>query len=228
MRTMILPQIVKGILVIMLSAFLFIKKSEAQTIYSENQRDHLGLVASFGTRYNTISSNYASIDKMRLQEEGGSAGVVWGRRAFETKLMIGFYYSGSKVPHTTDLIEIETSANFYPLSLFTKKNRVIDPYFVGGVSKNYYRMYGYYAKHEPGPSNHSVGIEPYLGSMDVYMLSIGSGVAFNLGSKFQFIRLFTGARYSKPFASIKSTTFNDTHFSNQITFNVGVSFGMNL
>ncbi len=226
MKTKTLLQIAQGILIIILSAFLFFKKADAQTRYSD-QRDHLGFTASFGTRSNKVSSNYAAIDNMKLVEEGGSAGLIWGSKIVETKLTIGFYYSSSKVPHTTDLMEIESSTNFYPLSALTKKIHIVEPYVTGGFSKNYYKLHGYYIGEQPKGVNHSVAIEPYLGSLDVYLFSIGSGIDVNLGDKFQFIKLFADAKYSSPFASIKSTVFKDTRLSNQMTINVGVSFGMN-
>lgn len=226
MKTKILFQIAKGVLVILLSSFLFFKKSEAQTHYS-NQRDHLGFSASFGIRSNKVSSNYTAIDKMALLQEGGSAGLVWGTKALETKLNIGFYYSSDKVPHTTDLIEIQTNANFYPLSLITNKPHIVEPYLTGGISKNYYKFHGFYIGEKQSGTNYSVDIEPYLGSLDVYLFSIGSGVAVNLGDKYQFIKLFADAKYSSPFASKKSTVFKDTNISSQLGCNVGIAFGMN-
>lgn len=226
MKTKILFQIAKGVLVVLLSSFLFFKKSEAQTRYS-NQRDHIGFNASFGIRSSKISSNYTAIDKMALIEEGGSLGLLWGSKALETKLNIGFYYSSSKVPHTTDLIEIETSANFYPLTLITKRMHVVEPYLIGGISKNYYKLHGYYIGEQSGVINRSVDIEPFLGSLDIYLFSIGSGVAVNLGDKYQFIKLFADAKYSSPFASKKSSVFAETNMSDQLAVNVGVAFGMN-
>ncbi len=226
MKTKTLFQIAKGVLIVMLSAFLFFKKSEAQTRYS-NQRDHLGFTASFGIRSSKLSSNYTAIDKMALLEEGGSVGLIWGSKALETKLNFGLYYSSSKVPHTTDLIEIEANADFYPMTLITKRIHLVEPYFIGGISKNYYKLHGYYIGEQPGGVNRSVDIEPYLGSLGIYLFSVGSGVAVNLGDKYQFIKLFADAKYSRPFASKKSAVFTETNMSNQIAFNVGIAFGMN-
>lgn len=225
MKTKTLLRIAKSVFIVMLSTFLFIKKSEAQTRYVK-QRDHLGFTASFGVRSNKVSSNYAAIDKMALLEEGGSAGLVWGTRVLETKLNIGFYYSSDKVPHTTDLIELETNTSFYPLSLLSKRNFFVEPYLTGGICKNYYKLHGFYVG-EQASTNRSVDIEPYLGSLDTYFLSIGTGVAVNLGDRYQFIKLFADAKYSSPFSSINSTVFKETHMSNQVTVNVGVSFGTN-
>ncbi len=224
MKTKALSRITQSVMV--LCAVLFLQIGNAQISYKD-QRDHFGLTASFGDRVNKVSSNYSAIDKMKLVEEGGSLGLLWGSRSIETKLTLGFYYSASCVPHTSDLIEMEASANFSPLSFITKKFHAVEPYIIGGVSRNLYKMYGYYGAKQELPTNRSVDLEPLLGNINVYMVSIGTGVSVNLYDSYDFVKLFADVKYSSPVMTTKSTVFNDTYFSNQLSINLGVSFGIN-
>ncbi len=224
MKTKTISGIAQSVLV--LCIILFFHVANAQSSYID-QRYHFGLTASFGGRVNKISSNYAAIDKMNLVEEGGSLGLLWGSRSIETKVTLGFYYSASCVPHTTDLIEMEASANFSPLSLITKKFHLFEPYIIGGFSRNLYKMYGYYAAKQELPTNGSVDLEPHLGNINVFLVSIGTGVAVNLYDSYDFVKLFADVKYSSPVMTGKSTVFNDTHFSDQLSINLGVSFGVN-
>lgn len=221
----------KGIIV--LSSLLIASIAQAQLMRSTNRdvaaakKDHLGFTVSFGVRSSTLTSNYAAINGMQALEEGGSAGLVWGSRSFETKLNIGYYYSAASVKHTVDMIEMEAASHFYPLRAIKKTDSRINPYFSAGVTKNYYKLYGYYTQAENGQINYSVSREPYLGKLDVYNASVGAGIAINLMNNYDFVKLFAAAQYNKPFNTIASTDFRQTQTSAQWSFNLGVSFGTN-
>lgn len=231
MKTKTSLSALKGVLIVI--TLLITSVAQGQLMRSNNRniaaakRDHLGFTVSFGVRSSVLSSNYAAIDGMQALEEGGSAGLVWGSRAFETKLVIGYYYSAAQVKHTTDMIEMEATSNFYPLHAFKKEDSRINPYFSMGVTKNYYKLYGYYTTEENSQINYSVSREPYLGKLDVYNASLGAGVAINLLNNYDFVKLFAATQYNKPFSTIASNDFRQTKTSAQWSFNLGVSFGTN-
>jgi hypothetical protein len=125
------------------------------------------------------------------------------------------------------MIELEVASNFYPLRALKKEDSRINPYFSMGVTKNYYKLYGYYTTEENSQINYSVSREPYLGKLDVYNASLGAGVAINLLNNYEFVKLFAATQYNKPFSTIASSDFRQTQTSGQWSFNLGVSFGTN-
>lgn len=231
MRTKTSPSALKGLLLLSSLFIAFVVQGQVARDTDRDielvKKDHLGLTVSFGVRSSTLKSNHSAIDGMQALEEGGSAGLVWGSRAFETKLVMGYYYSAARVKHTVDMIEMEASSHFYPLRAIKKGTSRINPYFSAGVTKNYYKLYGFYTKDNVSPINYSVSREPYLGKLDVYNASLGAGVAINLMNDYDFVKLFAAAQYNKPFRSIASTDFHQTQTSDQWSFNLGVSFGTN-
>lgn len=219
--------------VILISSLFIATVAQGQLSRSNNRdvasakKDHLGFTVSFGVRSSTLSSNYTAIDGMQALEEGGSAGLVWGSRSFETKLVIGYYYSAARVKHTIDMIELEATSHFYPLRALKKGDSKVNPYFSAGITKNYYKLYGYYTQEESGQVNYSVSREPYLGKLDVYNASLGAGISINLMNDFDFVKLFAATQYNTPFSTIASNDFRQTQTSAQWSFNLGVSFGTN-
>ncbi len=198
--------------------------SEAQI--NKRSKDHLGFFVSFGTRSNKITSNHTAINNMKLMEEGGSAGLLWGNHMIETKLSIGYYYSASRAAHTVDLINVESAIQFYPLSAITGKTHVVEPYLTTGLSANTYKFYGFYASNEPAP-NYSLSMEPYLGNVNSYLGSVGAGLTINLLNEGNFVKLFTEVNYNTVLLQKSSDLFKNTQVSNQLNVNVGVSFGIN-
>ena len=211
---------------IMVSAILFFQMANAQT-ESLNRKHHMGLIGSFGEKISRISSDHSRLNDTKLVEEGGALGMTWGTRAIDTKLTLGFYYSAACVPHTTDLIELEASANVYPLGLLTRKMHTVEPYLTAGIAKNFYKMHGYYVESEQGTSNNSVPDQPYLGNMDIYMVSVGTGVSISLYESYDFLKLFADVKYSKQLISANSASFRETSMGDQLAINLGITFGIN-
>lgn len=209
---------------ILLFAILTINTSQAQINNAE--RHHIGVAVSFGNKATKISSDLAHIHQLNLLQEGGSVGLLWGNKAMETKLALGFYYSASRVDHTIDLINVESSVNFYPLSALTGRKHKLEPYFTSGLSANNYKFYGFYTAAEPGKPNYSVSEEPYLGSVATYYGSVGTGLEFNLLRQNDFVKIFTEVNYSSPLIQKSSDPFKNTHLSNQLCVSLGLSVGL--
>ncbi len=209
---------------ILLFAILTINTSKAQINNAE--RHHIGVSVSFGSKATKISSNIAHIHQLNLLQEGGAVGLLWGNKALETKLAVGFYYSASRVDHTIDLINLESSFNFYPLSALTGRKHKFEPYLTAGISANNYKFYGFYTASEAVKPNFSVSEEPYLGSVATYYGSIGTGLEFNLLRQNDFVKIFTEVNYSNPLIQKAADPFKNTHFSNQICVSLGVSVGL--
>jgi len=209
---------------ILLFVMLHFTTSDAQI--NNHVKDHVGFSVSFGSRSNKIISNHAAINGMKLLEEGGSAGVLWGNSVMETKLTVGYYYSASRVAHTVDLINIESAVKLYPLHLITGKTSRVEPYLSTGISANNYKFYGFYAGNETAP-NYSLSMEPYLGNLNSYIGSIGAGLEVNLLNEDNFIKVFTEVNYQSTLFQKSSDLFKHTQLSNQLVINLGVSFGIN-
>jgi len=211
---------------IVLFAMLRLTSGYAQV--SNQVKDHLGFSVSFGTKSSKITSDHAAINNMKLMEEGGSAGVLWGNDLFETKLTVGYYYSSSNVAHTVDLINAESAIQFYPLSVISGRAHKVAPYISTGLSANNYKLYGYYtSNNESVTPNYSLSLAPYLGNVTNYYGSVGAGLEVNLLNQNDFVKLFTEVNYQGKLFQKSSESFKNTNISNQLSVNVGVSFGMN-
>jgi len=209
---------------IILFAILNFTTSEAQI--SNSERNHIGVSVSFGAKSAKLSSDLTAIHAMNLMEEGGSAGLLWGNKVVETKLTVGFYYSASRVPHTVDLVNLESSFNFYPLSAISGRRHLVEPYFTAGLAANNYKFYGFYTGSESTP-NYSVSMEPYLGNVVSYFGSVGTGLEVNLLRENDFVKLFTEINYNSALLQKSSAPFANTSISNQISVSIGLSFGLN-
>lgn len=234
MKTKITDRVVRGILIILICLLVIAAQAqefEALRSYKKDiesvKRDHIGFAVSFGTRSSTLSSNYAAIDDTKVLQEGGAVGFIWGSRAFETEIVIGYYYSAASVTHTTDLIDVRSLTRFYPLRAIKKGGSRVNPFLSAGVTKNYHRLYGYYTKEETTKINYSVSKEPYIGNLNVYNALVGAGVSVSLLNDYDFVKLFASTNYSQPFSMQGSTDFRQTTMSGQLSFNLGVCFGVN-
>ena len=222
MKNRFLLNVISGLITLLFT--LNFTMSQAQT--NDVKKDHLGFSVSFSSRFNKITSNHAAIDNVKLVEEGASIGLVWGKDAVETKISIGYYYSASSVPHTIDLVNLESSLSFYPLKAFSKGIQKVQPYLTTGLSGNNYKLYGYYSGTESN-TNYSKSIEPYLGNVISYFGSIGAGVEVNLLNENDFVKLFSEVNYHSAWYQNSSELFSNTHISNQLSINFGVSFCLN-
>jgi hypothetical protein len=189
---------------------------------------YFGFSGSFGMRSQTVSSNYNGVNGMPLTQYGGSAGVIYGTSAARLKSEIGVYYSASDVPHTTNMVELASSINIYPLQLFAKKDRAIEPYLIAGVSRNTNKFYGFYHMADTSPNiNHSVSMEPYIGKITALQTTVGAGIEIHLGlgDDYSFVHLFVEAKYSRLVSTGNSSLLAETSLSNQLLGSVGILVG---
>ncbi|NBW34468.1 MAG: hypothetical protein EBR30_05505 [Cytophagia bacterium] len=234
MKTTLSLSTIKKVIFLSTLLITFIAQGQHEVMFRNTVRNveavkknHIGFTSSFGVRSSTLSSNYAAIDGMQVLEEGGSAGLLWGSRSFETKLAIGYYYSAARVKHTIDLVELEATSHFYPIRAFKKSSTRVNPYITTGINKNNYKLYGFYTQEKNTATNYSVSREPYIGKVDVYNASLGAGVAISLMNDYDFVKVFAATQYNKPFSTSSSADFHQTTISGQWSFNLGVSFGRN-
>jgi hypothetical protein len=226
MKRIVTLRTAKNILVI-LTVFSTLTTQAQEEGVKKIKRDYFGFAASLGTRASTLSSNYAAINNMEVKQEGGALGVLWGGKGFQTRLTGGYYPSTDNVAHTTDLIQLDLSVNLYPIYIIQKKAYIIEPYFTGGICRNYYKLYGFYTSEQASNSNYSVTIEPYLGKVSAYNAVIGAGLEINLLDEYEFCKIFVDARYSSPISEKASFVFAQTSASSQLNINIGVAFGTN-
>jgi hypothetical protein len=213
---------------VILFVFLFtnlqsctVKAQGLKNFASEYQ---LGFEGAFGMKNFDISSNISQINNLNVTEEGGSLGVVLGAKALRVKLRQGYYYSSSKVTQTVDEVRSAFVTNFYPLQLIG--NFKIQPYFMGGIERNIFKMYGTYGSENSGPINYSLSEAPFLGKISSIVASVGAGVEYRVESPGHFVSLFAEGRIGKPVSAVSSNTFfQQTSISNQVIVNIGVAFG---
>lgn len=206
--------------------FTTLNFTTSQAQIKDVKKDHLGFSVSFGSRWNKLSSDHAAIDQMKLVGEGASVGLLWGNDLVETKVTVGYYYSASRVPHTVDLVNVESSFQFYPLYALTGRTHKVQPYLTTGLAANNYKLHGYYSGAD-GETNYSVSIEPYLGNVISYFGSAGAGFEVNLLNQNDFVKFFSEVNYHSALHQKSSELFKSTRVSNQVSINVGLSFGLN-
>ncbi len=209
--------------------FVFTLFSISAMAQSSNirKRDHMGLTVSFGTRAQDITSDIAVLDKMPVTFEGGSAGVLFGSQLVETKFTFGFYYSAASVPRTLNMVQFELSNNFHFLNLINSNPRKLSPYLIGAVNHNNYRFFGKYISTETNGAKNRGANEPYLGKVINYVLVGGIGMELMLQQTDNFVKLFTEVKYGQAIAGRADTAFSNTKLNDQLSINLGVSFGPN-
>jgi hypothetical protein len=199
---------------------------KAQGLKNFAREYQLGFEGAFGVKNFDITSNIPQINNLHVTEEGGSLGVVVGAKALRLKVRQGYFYSSSNVAHTVDEVRSAFVANFYPLQLIVNNNFKVQPYFMGGIERNIFKMYGTYGSENSGPLNYSLSEAPFLGKISSIVASVGAGLEYRVETPGHFVSLFAEGRYGKPVSAVSSNAlFQQTSISNQFLINFGVAFG---
>lgn len=217
----------KTVFIVILFTTLFIKScvSNAQ---SSNAKYHTGLTASFGTRSFSITSDIQELNNLKVLEEGGSVGIVFGTEVLRTRLnLAGLYYSAAKVSQTVNVFEMEGLVNYYPLKAFRKNSTTkLEPYFTVGAAQDFVKFYGRYASQgDTQPVNNSTIREPLAGKILQTRATVGLGVEWRIPVDYSFVHLYAEGRYGVPVVYQPDNTFGNTTLTNTTSINVGVSFG---
>jgi len=217
----------KGLLILILFIFLTFQSllSNAQAIRPGAKSIYRGLTASFGVRSVEIASNIEKIDRTNPMATGGQIGIMFGSRALRTRIgLLGYYSSTGNTAGTTDLYVSDIAVNYHPLA---GMNGVISPYLTGGLSYDRYSFFGYYLNQEPGTTNYSQADTPFLGKIRQVNGSVGLGIEVRLKDDFDFVHLFSEARYFRNLSSsTQQTAFAETKLDQQLQVRVGISFGL--
>jgi hypothetical protein len=150
---------------------------------AQKKKDHkiqYGIGASVGVRQQTVTSTYSQINNITLYQEGGAVMFTAGNDVMLTKASVAFYYSGTSVPHTIDLIGLGWALNFHPLHLINSHHSRFSPYSLIGLSYNSQRFYGFYGSSDPGDQNMSVSLEPFIGKVRKINADIGLGLEYQI------------------------------------------------
>lgn len=187
---------------------------------------YLGFGGSFGVRSQKVAgSNFSEISSMPIVQEGGSGTIVFGKRAVRMKAEAGFYFSSANVLHTTDLVELATSANFYPLEIISGGANLVEPYFTAGISRSKQKFHGFYHMDESQAMNYSVTVEPHVGNLINTQATVGAGTEFHLRDDHSFVHIFAEAKYAKVLNTKSTILMTETGLSDQIMVNIGIVFG---
>jgi hypothetical protein len=216
------------IIVLIIMGSTHIISAQDESIQSNKSNIYLGFGASFGVRSNkVISENFEAINNMAVLQEGGSGIIITGTRFARVKFETGFYYSNSSVVHTTDLVELSSSLNLYPLQFFSKGKRCVEPYLTTGVSKNKHKFHGFYHLEEAGTTaiNYSVTLEPYIGKAVTSITTLGAGLEIHFRDDHSFVHMFLEAKYGKFNGSKNTTLLDKTTFTDQLLVSMGITFG---
>jgi len=198
--------------------------------YSRKQKSdlYLGFGASFGVRTQKVTSqNFEEINGMAVVQEGGNGIATIGNRFVRARFETGFYYSSASTKHTTDLVQLASSINIYPVQLISKGEYRLAPYFIAGISRNVQKFHGFYHMDEPSstPINYSVTIEPFVGKAVSTQAIFGAGLEYNLMDQNSFVHVFAQARYGKELSAKSSSLLDKTSISNQMMLSIGIIFG---
>lgn len=217
----------KAVFIIILFTILFIKSSfsHAQAL---NSTFYKGLTASFGTRSFSISSDIPELNNLKVLEEGGSAGILFGNETLRTRITLaGLYYSSARVPRTINVFELEGLVNYYPLNnLQTGKSGKWAPYFVTGVTQDFVKFFGNYLNQDNARTNNSTLTEPMLGKTLQTRATFGLGLERHIPTNYSFVHLFAEARYGVTILSQADIALKKTSLGNSTAINVGINFGL--
>jgi hypothetical protein len=221
--------VVKGTLILFVFVAVSVRSLFAQGVLKQRSATYLGFDITFGTRSFTILSNIAEIDRMKVLEEGGAAGIVVGNKVVQAKFRQGLFNSAGCVPYTMDLLETEMNVNVNPLQMIRVRFRTVEPYVSAGMERNAIKLHGYYVRNErvgQSSGNYSQAEQPYLGQVVALRANVGLGLQYRIPCETSFLRLFTEARYGYAMSnSSTSSWFNNTRVSGQVSVNAGVCFG---
>lgn len=184
-----------------------------------------GMGAALGVRQGQVNSDFTQLHGMNLWQEGGSIFLMTESRFLSSKLQGGFYFSGTNVPHTTDLFEGSLSVNVHPLHLDRFYKGRFSPYIITGISAGRHNFYGFYAHTDEPRRNYSVGVEPYVGSLMAASLNTGIGVRLHLPMNWQFIQFFAEASKVTVLTEKRTSKMSGTGTDNGIAVNLGLAFG---
>lgn len=228
MTTCIHDNLVKlGLLLILILVLIFQSTITSAQAFRAADRPYKGLVAGFGTRATTVSSNIEKIHQSRLQMAGGQIGLIYGNHFLRAKVhLLGYYSSTGNTTGTTDLYTSSAALNFYPLSLISGNAFLITPYITGSLDYDRYKFFGFYINQEPGTINYSQGEAPYLGKITQVNATLGVGVEVQLKDHLDFIHIFSEIRYGKNLSAQAGAAFSATSIADQTQVAVGVSFGL--
>lgn len=226
MTTRIHENLFKGLVFVILFIFLLLQSFLG---HAQSGASYKGFVASFATRTAAISSDIAAINGSNLMQSGGQVGLVYGNSIVKSKIgLLGYYSSLGKSTGTTDVFTSNVAVNFYPLSLLSDRNFLIEPYFTGGLDYDRYKFYGFYLNQEPGQLNYSQAEAPFLGKLKQVNATGGVGIQVKLKDQFDFIHVFSEFRYGRNLSSKTSDpAFAETQIDNARQVIIGVSFGAN-
>jgi hypothetical protein len=224
MTTRIHENLFKGLIFVILFTFLLLQTFLG---FAQSGGSYKGFVASFATRTAAVSSNIAQINGSNLTQSGGQAGLVYGNRIVKTNIgLLGYYSSVGKSAGTTDVFTSNVAVNFYPLSLLSDRNFLIEPYFTGGLDYDRYKFYGFYLNQEPGQLNYSQAEAPFLGKIKQVNATGGVGIQVKLKDQFDFIHVFSELRIGRNLSSkTGDQAFAGTQINNARQLVIGVSFG---
>jgi hypothetical protein len=199
---------------------------KAQGLRNFASEYQLGFEGAFGVKNFSITSNISQINNLNVTEEGGSLGLVMGAKALRIKLRQGYYYSSSNVAQTIDEVRSSFVANFYPIKLIANNTFKVQPYFMGGIERNIFKMYGTYGSESSAQINYSLSEAPFLGKISSMVASVGAGVEYRVESPGHFVTVFAEGRYGAPVNAVSSNAlFQQTTVSDQFQINIGVAFG---
>lgn len=199
----------------------------SQAQHLKTKEDHVGFTASFGSSVSTVTSRYAALNGMKLQLGGATAGLVWGKTAFEARLLAGYHFSAGNTPQTVDSYSAVTEVRVFPLNVLTNRALRVQPYLNAGVAASNQKYYGFYASDEPQFSNYSVSVAPYVGSIRNYSARVGGGLQWVLRSDENFVKVFAEVNYQARLIQTNTVDIAGTSYSNQMACEVGISVGLN-
>lgn len=226
MKQTIKVKSVRGIFCLL---FLLVIAAKSCTVRAQSYRlknNYYGVSLSLGVPQQTLSSDIAQLDGLKVTFMGGSFGGVVGNNFAKVRANVG-YYSGLSLPYEIDMLRGNVSANLYPLRLRGMTGQLIQPYLTAGVSQQVSYFYGNYLSDQ----RHMVAgatDQPLLGKVSSTQANFGVGLELQLENKMgRFLHVYAETTYGKPLSSASLyTAFAHTKVSDAMSFSIGMSFGI--
>ena len=223
--------------------------------HQEPTRTFFGLEVSGGSRSFAIKSNIAELDRLKVAEEGYTAGLKVGTESVIARASFGSFKSSGLVREKVYLTEKKLGLNFFPLKIAGTKSRFFKPYILTNFDFSTLKFYGSYELPKvlmpvqqghtdcpegggpPNPDDEILeeefteietpsGEEELLGKVNVTRFNAGAGINVHVPGKAHFLNFFGEVSYGFVLGKKAFVSeFEQTRISRQLSINVGLSFG---
>jgi hypothetical protein len=214
------------------------------------QRDlYFGFESTMSNRKYSVHSDLNNLKGKTILQQGRTYAIIFGSSAVMGKFSLGNFSSSGKDNNPMTSSSTELSFNIGLLQLFSKQDRVIEPYFVSSVETTKVKSAGTFVPDVATPpantctctctsgGESSLTIvnapastktpEPYSGNFGTTRINLGVGLNVHLSKGNFFLNLFAEAKHGIAAGNTASTqALLYTYALKQLVYSTGMAIGI--